>query len=144
MKYAYIFALFIHDTIIIFIYNVFFGMNRHKNRRNGLWCWRSKWCKNVRSRLLLRKRYVHWSVNTLKPRQNGHFFADNIFKCIFFTKNIWILIKISLKFVSKGPIDNIPAFVQIMAWCRRGDKPLCEPIMSWVADAYMLDLASVG
>ena len=37
--------------------------------------------------------------------------------------------KISLKFVPKGPINNIPAFVQIMAWCRPGDKPLSEPMM---------------
>ena len=29
----------------------------------------------------------------------------------------------------KGPIDNIPALVQIMAWRRPGDKPLFEPIM---------------
>ena len=26
-------------------------------------------------------------------------------------KNVWILIEISLKFVPKGPIDNIPALV---------------------------------
>ena len=37
--------------------------------------------------------------------------------------------KISLKFVSKGPINNIPALVQIMAWPRPGDKPLSEPMM---------------
>ena len=39
------------------------------------------------------------------------------------------LIKISLKFVPKGPIDNISALVQIMAWRRSGDKPLSEPMM---------------
>ena len=33
--------------------------------------------------------------------------------------NAWISIKISLKFVPKGPIDNIPALVQIMAWHRQ-------------------------
>ena len=38
-------------------------------------------------------------------------------------------IKISLKFVRKGPINNIPALVQIMAWRRSGDKPLSEPMM---------------
>ena len=37
-----------------------------------------------------------------------------------------ISIKISLKFIPKGPINNIPALVQIMAWCRPGDKPLSE------------------
>ena len=56
-------------------------------------------------------------------------FADNIFKCIFFNGNVWISIKISLKFVPKGPINNIPALVQIMAWRRPGNKPLSEPIM---------------
>ena len=38
-------------------------------------------------------------------------------------------IKISLKFVSKCPISNIPALVQMMAWRRPGDKPLSEPLM---------------
>ena len=42
--------------------------------------------------------------------------TDNIIKCIFLNENIWILIDISLKFVPKGRIDNIPALVQIMAW----------------------------
>ena len=31
-------------------------------------------------------------------------------------KNVWISIKISLKFVPQGQIDNIPALVLIMAW----------------------------
>ena len=39
------------------------------------------------------------------------------------------LIKISLKFIPKVPINNIPALVQIMAWRRTGDKPLSEPMM---------------
>ena len=30
----------------------------------------------------------------------------------------------------EGLIDNIPALVQIMAWCRSGDKPLSEPMMA--------------
>ena len=51
------------------------------------------------------------------------------FKCIFVNENVWIPIKISLKFVSKGPINNIPPLVQIMAWRRPGDKPLSEPMM---------------
>ena len=44
-------------------------------------------------------------------------------------ENVWISIKISLKFVSMGPIINIPSLVQIMAWRRPGDKPLSEPMM---------------
>ena len=68
-------------------------------------------------------------VNTLRPRQNGRHFADDIVKCIFSNENVWVPIKISLKFVRKGPINNIPALVQIMAWRRPGDKPLSEPVM---------------
>ena len=46
-----------------------------------------------------------------------------------FSENVWITTKNSMKFVPKGPINNIPALVQIMAWCRPGDKPLSEPMM---------------
>ena len=47
--------------------------------------------------------------------------------------------KISLKFVPHGPINNwiIPELVQIMAWRQSGNKPLSEPMMAYVADAYM-------
>ena len=44
-------------------------------------------------------------------------------------KNFSILIKFSLKYVRRGPIDNNPALVQILAWRRSGDKPLSEPMM---------------
>ena len=67
--------------------------------------------------------------NTLRPRQNGRHFPDDIFKRIFLNENVKFSINISLKFVPRGPINNIPALVQIMAWCRPGDKPLSEPMM---------------
>ena len=67
-------------------------------------------------------------VNTLRPRQNGRHIADDIFKFIFLNEYAWIPIKISLKFVPKGPINNIPVLVQIMDWRRPGDKPLSEPM----------------
>ena len=74
---------------------------------------------------------VPQQVNTLRQRQNGRDFADDIFKCISVNENVKISIKISLNFVPMGPIDNtcIPALVQIMAWCRPGDKPSSEPMM---------------
>ena len=68
-------------------------------------------------------------INTLGLRQNGRHFADNIFKCIFLNENVWISIKISLEFVPKGPINNIPALVQMMVWCCPGNKPSSEPMM---------------
>ena len=103
--------------------------------------------------------YVLWSlkqsnmlrVNTLRPRQNGRHFADAIFKSIFLNENVWISIKISLKFVPKCPINNIPALVQIMAWRWPGDKSLSEPMMvslpmnicvtppQWVKNKFYID-----
>ena len=66
---------------------------------------------------------------TLRPRQNGRHFADDMFKCIFLNENVWIPIEISLKLVPEGSIGNNPALFQIMAWRRPGDKPLSEPMM---------------
>ena len=70
------------------------------------------------------------AVNALRPRQNGCYFPDDIFNCIFLIENVWISIKISLKADPKCPIKNIPSLVQIMAWCRSVDKPLSESIMA--------------
>ena len=70
------------------------------------------------------------NLNTLRLRQDVRHLPDDIFKWIFLNENVWILIKITLNFVAKGPINNIPALVQIMAWCRPGDKPLADPMMA--------------
>ena len=74
---------------------------------------------------------------TLIPRQNGRRVADDIFKRIFSNEHVRISVAISLKFVPKCPINNIPALVQIMAWRRPGDKPLSEPMLTRFTDAYM-------
>ena len=44
-------------------------------------------------------------INSPPPGQNGHHFA-NIFEYIFMNEKSCILIQISLKFVSKGPISQ--------------------------------------
>ena len=56
---------------------------------------------------------------------------------MFVNKNELILINSSLKFVPRGPINNMPPLVQIMAWRRPGDKLLSEPMMVLVTDIYM-------
>ena len=48
-----------------------------------------------------------------------------------------ILIKISLKFVTKIPIDNNPALVKIVACRRVGGKPLSESMLTRFTDAYV-------
>ena len=63
--------------------------------------------------------------------------SNEIFKRIFLNENFRITIKISLKFVPKGPIDNKSALVQVMAWRQTGDKPLPEAVMIQFTDAYM-------
>ena len=80
------------------------------------------WCRSTQT-------VTGRSVNTLRPRQNGRHFSDDIFKCVFMNEKLWISISISLKFVPKGLINNIPALVRIVAWRRPGDKPLSEPMM---------------
>ena len=45
------------------------------------------------------------ALTTLRPRQNGRRFSDDTFKRIFLNENVRISIKISLKFVPKGPIN---------------------------------------
>ena len=63
-------------------------------------------------------------------------------KCIFLNESAWILIKMSLKFVAKGPINNIPALVQIMGWHQPGGKPLSEQMVA--IDAYIASLGLNG
>ena len=79
---------------------------------------------------------VYWCIyaaymrgDELWPRQNGRHLQDDIFKCIFLKENTWISINISLKFVPKGPFNNIPALVRIIAWGNPVTKPLFEPMV---------------
>ena len=55
-------------------------------------------------------------VDTLRPRQNGHYFTDDVFKSIFVNENSWIPNTISLEFIPRCRINNMPALVRIMAW----------------------------
>ena len=62
--------------------------------------------------------------------ENGHHFAEDMFRCIFMNEKFSILIKISIKFVPKRPIDNNTALAKIMAWHQIGDKPLSVPVLT--------------
>ena len=70
------------------------------------------------------KALTHWGRDEIDA-----ILKTTFFKCIFLNENVWIALKISLEFVPKFQINNIPALVQIMAWRRPGDKPLSEPMM---------------
>ena len=107
--------------------------SKQQHRRNNVhplqWCHMSAIASQITSHLTVYSTVCWGWLNTLRPRLNGHHFADDIFKCIFLNENAWLPIKISLKFVPQGPINNIPALVQIMVWCRPGDKPLSGPML---------------
>ena len=45
--------------------------------------------------------------NKLRPRQNGHHFTDDIFKCTSLHENVSTSLKISLKFILKVRINNL-------------------------------------
>ena len=66
---------------------------------------------------------THWGWDEMNN------ISQTTFQTNVFNENVWISIKISLTFVPKGPINNIPALVQMMAWRRSGDKRLSEPMM---------------
>ena len=83
-------------------------------------CTKFLWCTVVCQEIVWTS-YLK-ALKTLRPRQNGRHFVGDISKCIFLNENIWIWINISLKFVPKGHIHNIPSLVQILTWCQTGKK----------------------
>ena len=64
--------------------------------------------------------------------------SQMIFSYVFLWMKSIYLIKISPKIALRGPIDNNPALVWIMALLWIGDKPLSEPMLTWFTDAYII------
>ena len=72
---------------------------------------------------------LHIEAETKWPPFSRRYFQIHFLKN-FFNENVWILLKISLKFFPEVRINDIPALVQIMACRQPGDKPLSElPVM---------------
>ena len=78
-----------------------------------------------------------WCFNSSPPKRNGRHFTDDWSRCIFVKEKYGILIQISLELVPKGPFDNKATLVRVMAWRRIVDKPLSEPMLTRLTDAYM-------
>ena len=70
------------------------------------WC-----CCSYKYPSLLFAGNIFMLLNSSHPGQDDRYFADDIFICIFVNEKFFILIKTSLKFAPKGPIDNNPALV---------------------------------
>ena len=67
---------------------------------------------------------THWGWDKMAA-----FSQTTLSNTFFLNENVRISIKISLKLVPEGLINNISALVLIMAWRRPGEKPLSEPMM---------------
>ena len=74
-------------------------------------------------------------VNSSILGQNGRHFAHDTFKCIIINEMFCVLNRISVKFIPKGLNYNKSTLVQVMAWCRPGDKPLPGQMMTQPTDA---------
>ena len=70
-----------------------------------------------------RKKLIHWGRDKMAA------ILQTTVSNAFLEWKCMNLIKVSLKFVLKGPINNISIMVQIMAWTCPGDKPLSEAMM---------------
>ena len=91
-------------------------------------------CMHLYSTTMLQ--LTHWGRDKMAAISQTTL-SNDFFRIIFFL----ISIKISLRFVPWGLVNNIPALVLIMAWRRPGDKPLSEPM---ITDAYMRHSASMS
>ena len=60
---------------------------------------------------LISIRVTYGIFNSSPSQQNDRYFADDAFRCIIVNEKFCFFIKISLKFVPKGTIDNKPASV---------------------------------
>ena len=101
-----------------------------------IYCWENrcrrkemnrKWFNDETNKLSLPYHYrglTHWGRDIMDAISQTAFF-----KCISFNKNVWFQIKILPMFVPKGPITNIPALVETMAWRCPGDNSLFETMV---------------
>ena len=66
--------------------------------------------------------YEVWANWTHLPLDKMAAILYTSFQMYFREKMFCILIKFSFKFVPTGQMDNNPAMIQIMAWCRISDQ----------------------
>ena len=67
-------------------------------------------CGSAVSKQFQLKNLTYWGADKITNS------ADDIFKNILLNENVWISIKISLKFVPKGLFNNVQSLLQIKAW----------------------------
>ena len=73
------------------------------------------------------------------PQDKMAAISQTIFSDAFFVKlKFCVFTKISLKFVHKGPIDDNPALVEIMAWRRTDGKHMNRAFVNTVSLVWMM------
>ena len=70
-------------------------------------------------------------IEGLRPRQNGRHFPDDIFKYIFLSENVWIFVKMSLKFVPQG---QLTIFKHWFRWSLDADQATSHYLNLWWLD----------
>ena len=73
-------------------------------------------------------------INTLRPRHDGRHFPNDIFKCIFLNKNVYISIEISLTFVPRGSSQQ-----HFIIGSDNGLAPGRHQAIIWTNDGYLTD-----
>ena len=73
----------------------------------------------------------------IPPKQNGHHFTDDNFKCIFVNEKFCNFIKILLKFVAKGPNWQYHSIALDSGLAQNRQQALTEPMLTLSTDAYM-------
>ena len=87
-------------------------------------------------------RWLKSNINT-SPRSKMAAIAQTTSSNAFSWKAMYFDSKLT-EVVSKGPINNKPELVQVMAWCRAGDMPLPYPMLTQFTDAYMRHQGEMG
>ena len=108
-------------------------LSKYNDFLSRKWNW-NVLCKNGKHFVWLR------CFNTSRPRQSGPHCAGDILS-IFTNEQYIILMQIS-QIYSKSQINDTPALIQLMVWCRSYDKPSSEPGTVYITDAYMAFLFS--
>ena len=78
---------------------------------------------------------MHWTHLPLEKM--AAILTDDSFTSILLNRNDRIPIQMSLKILSRSPIETRPALVQVMVWRLSGAKPLPESMLAQFTDAYM-------
>ena len=124
---------------VTWVQNAFSECSSKSNQKNTYRPWKQQLKERGKKFYNLMKIWLtlpHWSsFNSSPPGQNGHHFRRQHFQMNFHDWKFCISIRISLRFVPKGPIDNKWALVPVMALHRIGDKPLPESMLIQFTDA---------